>query len=55
MRILTLTLHLQPEEAYTLVECIDQLREGLMQHYADDIAAMLQQAAARDIADDPLR
>jgi hypothetical protein len=40
-----LATHLRPEEAATLVEFLDQLREVLMQAYGDDIATMLQQAS----------
>jgi hypothetical protein len=46
MRTHRLTTYLQAEEAYTLVEFLDQVREMLMQAYGDDITAMLQQASA---------
>lgn len=44
MRILPLALHLPPEQALTLLELLDQLRDLLVQAYGDDIAA-LQRAA----------
>jgi hypothetical protein len=44
MRILPLALHLPPEQALTLVELLDQLRDLLVEAYGDDIAA-LQRAA----------
>jgi hypothetical protein len=59
MRIFRLPVHLQPEEAHTLLQFIDQLRDELMFHYANDIATMLKQASTRpvsafDVDDDPL-
>lgn len=47
MRIHKLTTHLQPEEAYTLIEFLDQLRDVLMQTYGEEIMAMLQEASQR--------
>jgi hypothetical protein len=44
MRILPLALHLPPEQALTLVELLDQLRDLLVEAFGDDIAA-LQRAA----------
>lgn len=44
MRILPLALHLQPEQALTLLELLDLLRDLLVETYGDDIAA-LQRAA----------
>jgi hypothetical protein len=50
MRIHKLTTYLQPEEAHTLVEFLDQLRDTLMQTYGDEIRAMLQEAiTTRDV------
>jgi len=48
MRVNKIITHLQPGEAYTLVEFLDQLREVLMQAYGDDITAMLQEASQHD-------
>lgn len=48
MRVNKIVTHLQPGEAYTLVEFLDQLREVLMQTYGDDITTMLQEASQRD-------
>ena len=45
MRILPLALYLPPEQALTLLELLDQLRDLLVETYGDDIAA-LQRAAA---------
>lgn len=47
MRTLSLTTHLQPEDAYTLIEFLDQLRDALMHSHGDDITAMLRQASTR--------
>ncbi|WP_164931794.1 hypothetical protein [Dyella sp. M7H15-1] len=52
MRIPRLPTHLQPEEAHTLLELIDRLREELTFHYADDIVTMLKQASPGGIDDD---
>jgi hypothetical protein len=46
MHVHKLATHLRPEEAATLVEFLDQLREVLMQAYGDDITTMLRQASA---------
>jgi hypothetical protein len=45
MRVNKIVTHLQPGEAYTLVEFLDQLRDVLMQTYGDDITAMLKEAS----------
>ena len=45
MRVNTIVTHLRPEDAYTLVEFLDQLRDILMQTYGDEIRAMLQEAS----------
>lgn len=52
MRAHRIVTHLQPGEAYTLVEFLDQLREVLMQTYGDDITAMLQEASQHDAPTD---
>ena len=44
MRVNKIVTYLQPREAYTLVEFLDQLREILMETYGDDIANMLKEA-----------
>ncbi len=36
MRVNKLTTFLEPDEAYTIIEFIDQLRDVLMQNYGDD-------------------
>ena len=45
MRVNTLVTHLRPEDAYTLIEFLDQLRAALMQTYGDEIRALLQEAS----------
>ena len=44
MRLNKIVTHLQPGEAYTLIEFLDQLRDVLMQTYGDDIEVMLKEA-----------
>ena len=44
MRVNKIVTHLQPGDAYMLVEFLDQLREVLMQTYGDDITTMLKEA-----------
>ena len=48
MRVHRIITHLRPEEAYTLVEFLDQLHDVLMQTYGDDITTMLQEASQHD-------
>lgn len=48
MRVSKITTYLRPEDAYTLVEFLDQLREMLMQTYGDEIVTMLQEASQRE-------
>jgi hypothetical protein len=43
MRIHKFTTYMQAEEAATLIEFIDQLREVLMHAYGEDIRAMMRQ------------
>ena len=45
MRVSKITTHLRPEDAYTIVEFLDQLRAMLMQTYGDEIVALLQEAS----------
>ncbi len=44
MRILPVALHLAPEQALTLLELLDHLRELLVQVYGDDIATLQREA-----------
>ena len=44
LRIIKIVTSLRPEDAYTLVEFLDQLRDVLMQNYGDEIMTMLQEA-----------
>jgi hypothetical protein len=48
MRVNRIVTHLRPEEAYTLVEFLDQLREMLIQAYGDDITTMLHESSQHD-------
>ena len=59
MRTHRLTTYLQAEEACSLIEFLDQVRDMLLETYSDDITAMLQQHSApqhqcepRDLFDD---
>jgi hypothetical protein len=45
MRVNQITTHLRPEDAHTIVEFLDQLREMLMQTYGDEIVALLQETS----------
>lgn len=44
LRVNTLVTHLSPEDALTLVEFLDQVRDVLMRSYGEDIRAMLKEA-----------
>jgi hypothetical protein len=48
MRVSKIITYLRPDEAYTLVEFLDQLRDMLMQTYGDEMRAMLQEASQRE-------
>jgi hypothetical protein len=50
MRVSKITTYLRPEDAHTIVEFLDQLREMLMQTYGDEIMAM-QREASHDKSD----
>ena len=59
MRTHRLTTYLRAEEACSLIEFLDQVRDMLLETYSDDITAMLQQHSApqhqcepRDLFDD---
>lgn len=43
--------HLRADEALTLIEFLDQLRDVLMHTYGDEVKAMLQQASQREPGD----
>lgn len=45
MRVSKITTYLRPEDAHTLIEFLDQLREMLVQTYGDEIMALLQEAS----------
>lgn len=47
LRVHKLATHLRADEAYTLIEFLDQLREVLMAAYGDQIADMLREATQR--------
>jgi len=44
MRIIKIVTHLRPEDAHTLIEFIDAVRDTLMQTYGAEIRTMLQEA-----------
>ena len=44
MRVNTIITHLRPEDAHTLIEFLDQVRDALMQTYSGEIRAMLREA-----------
>jgi hypothetical protein len=46
MRIHKLATYLQADQAYTVIELLDQVRAALVEAYGDEIGAMLQQASA---------
>ena len=48
MRVNTIITHLRAEDAHTLIEFLDQVRDALMQAYGDDVKAMLQEASQRE-------
>jgi hypothetical protein len=45
MRVNKIITYLQPDEAYTLIEFLDQLREMLMHTYGEDIRTLLHDAS----------
>ncbi len=53
MRTHRLTTYLLAEEACTLIEFLDQMRDMLLQAYGDDITAMLQQADGPQAPQEP--
>lgn len=42
MKVVRLYLHCTPGEAMTILEFIDQLREGLLDQYSENIQQMMQ-------------
>ena len=46
MRVNTIVTHLRAEDAYTLIEFLDQLRDELARTYGPEIMAMMQQVQA---------
>lgn len=51
MRVNTIVMHCRPEDAYTLIEFLDQLRDMLMESYGDEMRAMLQEASPQEPRD----
>jgi hypothetical protein len=45
MRMNKITTYLRAEDAHTIIEFLDQLREMLIASYGDEIAALLQEAS----------
>lgn len=50
MRVNTIITHLRAEDAFTLIEFLDQLRDVLARTYGPDITAMMQQVKAQQEA-----
>jgi len=48
-----LTTYLRAEDAFTLIEFLDQVRDMLLETYGDDITAMLQQAGGPQQPQEP--
>ena len=48
MRVHKLTTYLRAEDAYTIIEFLDQVRDMLLHTYGDEIRTMLQEASQRD-------
>jgi len=53
MRVNKIVTYLRPEDAYTLIEFLDQLRDMLMASYGDEVRTMLQQATPRQGSEIP--
>jgi len=49
MRVHKFTTHLRPEEAYTLIEYLDMLRDVLMEAYGDEITALLREPEQHEV------
>jgi membrane peptidoglycan carboxypeptidase len=50
MRVNTIITHLRAEDAFTLIEFLDQLRDVLARTYGPDMTAMMQQVKAQQEA-----
>jgi hypothetical protein len=48
MRVLKIATHLRAEDAHTLIEFMDQLREVLIDTYGDEITVMLREASQHE-------
>ena len=44
MRVINIVTRLRAEDAHTLIEILDELRDALMHTYGPEIRAMLQQS-----------
>ena len=51
MRVSTIVTHLRAEDAYTLIEFLDQLRDELARTYGPEITTMMQQVQAMGESD----
>lgn len=49
MRVHKITTHLRAEDAYMLIEYLDQLRDGLMEAYGDEITALLRESKQHEV------
>jgi hypothetical protein len=52
MKITRLTSHWEADQAHTILEFLDRLREQLWELYGDDIIDLLQEAAANPLGDE---
>ncbi len=48
MRVINIVTRLRAEDAHTLIEFLDQVRDALMHTYGPEIRAMLQQSTTRE-------
>lgn len=48
MRVIKIVTQLRAEDAHTLIEFLDAVRETLMQTYGREIRAMLREASTQD-------
>ena len=49
MRVHKLSTYLRTEDAYVLIDFLDQVRAVLMASYGDEIQAMLQEASTHNV------
>jgi hypothetical protein len=52
MKITRLTTHWGPDEAHTIIEFLDRLRDELWETYGDDVIDLLRDGANNQIGDE---